>query len=31
VPVREDQVTHGMYLYRYTQGERTWTEKRLIP
>jgi hypothetical protein len=31
VLVREDQVTHGIYLYRYTQGERTWTEKKLIP
>ena len=29
--VTENQVTHGVYLYRYRQGERIWTEKRLIP
>ena len=31
MPVREDQVTHGIYLYRYEQGEQVWTEKKLIP
>ena len=29
--VAESQVRHGVYLYRYRQGERVWTEKRLIP
>ena len=29
--VSEAQVTHGVYLYRYQQGDRIWTEKRLIP
>ena len=31
VPVRENQVTHGIYLYRYEQGDKVWTEKKLIP
>jgi hypothetical protein len=31
MPVREDQLTHGIYLYRYEQGTTIWTEKRLIP
>jgi len=31
VPVLENQVSHGVYLYRYEQGDRKWTEKRLIP
>jgi len=31
VPVQENQVSHGLYLYRYEQGDRKWTEKRLIP
>ena len=30
-PVREDQLTRGIYLYRYQQGDTVWTEKRLIP
>lgn len=29
--VRENQITHGIYLYRYEQGDRVWTEKKLIP
>ena len=29
--VRESQVSHGVYLYRYEQGEKKWTEKKLIP
>lgn len=29
--VSEPQVSHGIYLYRYEQGPRVWTEKRLIP
>ena len=29
--VQENQVTHGVYLYHYRQGDRIWTEKRLIP
>ena len=29
--VRENQVSHGVYLYRYEQGEKKWTEKKLIP
>lgn len=29
--VREDQMRHGIYLYRYEQGGHTWTEKRMIP
>ena len=28
--VTEEQVTHGVYLYRYEQGDAIWTEKRLI-
>ena len=31
VPVKEHQVTHGIYLYRYKQGDQVWTEKKLIP
>ena len=31
VPVQEEQVTHGVYLYRYEQGDKVWTEKKLIP
>ena len=31
VPVQENQVSHGVYLYRYEQGDRKWTDKRLIP
>ena len=31
VPVREDQVRHGIYLYRYEQDDHVWTEKKLIP
>ena len=29
--VSESQITHGVYLYRYQQSNRIWTEKRLIP
>ena len=29
--VRESQISHGVYLYRYEQGEKKWTEKKLIP
>ena len=28
--VSEEQMTHGIYLYRYQQGTRIWTEKRMI-
>jgi hypothetical protein len=28
--VSETQVTHGFYLYRYEQGEHSWTQKRMI-
>ena len=31
VPVQENQLSHGVYLYRYEQGDRKWTKKRLIP
>jgi len=31
MPVREDRVTHGIYLYRYEQGDKVWVEKKLIP
>ena len=31
VPVRENQITHGIYLYRYVQGDKVWTEKKFIP
>ena len=31
MPVSENQITRGIYLYRYEQGEIVWTEKRLIP
>ena len=31
MPVAEDQVTHGIYLYRYEQGNQVWTEKRFFP
>ena len=30
MPVRENQVTYGIYLYRYEQDGRVWTEKKLI-
>lgn len=30
-PVREDQVTRGIYLFHYEQGEKQWTEKKWIP
>ena len=30
MPVRENQVNYGIYLYRYEQGGRVWTEKKLI-
>ena len=30
VPVRENQVRHGIYLYRYEQDDHVWTEKKLI-
>lgn len=30
IPVRENQVNYGIYLYRYEQGGRVWTEKKLI-
>jgi hypothetical protein len=26
LPVREDQLTRGIYLYRYQQGDTVWTE-----
>ena len=29
--VREDQITHGIYLYRFEKGGTIWTEKRMIP
>ena len=29
--VTETQLTRGIYLFRYEQGDRVWTEKRLIP
>ena len=28
--VREDQLTHGIYFFRYEQGNRVWHEKKLI-
>ena len=28
--VNESQVSHGLYLYRYEQGQHTWTEKKII-
>ena len=28
--VTEDQISHGIYLYRFEQGDAIWTEKRLI-
>ena len=31
IPVREDQLTRGIYLYRYEKGDTIWTEKRLVP
>ena len=31
IPVLENQMTHGVYLIHYQQGERVWTEKRMIP
>ena len=31
VPVREDQVRYGIYLYRYEQDNHVWTEKKLFP
>ena len=29
--VTEDQISHGIYLYRFEQGAAIWTEKRMIP
>ena len=29
--VTEDQISHGIYLYRFEQGDAIWTEKRMIP
>ena len=29
--VTEEQITRGVYLYRFEQGDAIWTEKRLIP
>lgn len=31
VLIPEKRVTHGMYLFRYEQGEKVWTEKRMVP
>ena len=30
MPVSENQITHGIYLYRYEQGDKQWTEKKLV-
>jgi hypothetical protein len=27
VEIGEDQITHGVYLFRYEQGDKVWTEK----
>ena len=29
--IREDQAVHGIYLFRYKQGDNVWTEKKWIP
>ena len=29
--VGEDRMTCGVYLIRYEQGDKTWTEKKLVP
>jgi len=29
--IGEEQIEHGIYLFRYQRGDRMWTEKRLIP
>ena len=31
IPVSEQQMNHGVFLIRYEQGDRVWTEKRFIP
>lgn len=31
LPVSDDQLTHGVYLIVYQQGDRIWTEKRFVP
>ena len=31
LPVSDDQLTHGVYLIVYEQGDRVWTEKRFVP
>ena len=31
LPVREDEMTRGVYMIRYEQGDRIWTEKRIVP
>lgn len=31
LPIREDEMTRGVYLIRYEQGDRIWTEKRIVP
>ena len=30
MPVSENQITRGIYLYRYEQGDKQWTEKKLV-
>ena len=29
--VPEERMMHGIYLIRYEQGPKSWTEKKLIP
>lgn len=31
LPVREDEMSRGVYLIRYEQSDRIWTEKRIVP
>ena len=30
MPVSENQITRGIYLIRYEQGDKQWTEKKLV-
>lgn len=30
MPVNEERMTRGVYLIRYQQGDRVWTEKKVV-
>lgn len=31
MPVNENRAAHGIFFYRFIQGTRVWTQKRLLP